>query len=183
MGWFDVTLVILEKAQNRNSFLSSFNEHLMTIDVKLDIEEGEFICYNDTQAGEEKEVTDLHNRMKTEDVLTLLSQWPGLGILSYRHPGFSHYITINYLTWDDNLIYGFTIGFNGKEVCLDPKKQQSRLLIDKICQLVNYRCAVGNIDNISDTYIDTSSELSSILKYIEKTTFELDKRKNTTNFN
>ncbi|KAB7531038.1 hypothetical protein F8C76_05945 [Flagellimonas olearia] len=149
----------------------------MSIDVKLDIEDGEFICYNDTRSGDEKEITDLYNGMKTEDVLRLLSQWPGLGILSYRHPSFSHYVTINYLTWDDNLINGFSIGFNGKEVCLDPKKKQSELLINKISQFVDYRFVVGNIYNV----IDTSNRLSRIVKYIEKTTFEFDKRKNTTN--
>lgn len=183
MGWFDVTQVILEKAQDRNTFLSSFNNRLMSLDIKLDIEDGEFIGYNDTNSGEEKEITDLDDGMKTEDVLKLLSQWPGLGILSYRHPNFLHYITIDYLTWDDNLVYGFTIGFNGKEVCLDPKKKQSRLLINEISQLVDYRCVVGNIDNVSSTYINTSNKLSSILEYIEKTTFEFDKRKNTTNRN
>ncbi len=181
MGWFDVTLVILDKPQDRDSFLPLFNERLKSIDVKLCIEDGEFICYNNTRSGEEREITDLYNGMKTEDVLMLLAQWPGLGILCYHHPNFSHYITLDYLTWDDNLIYGFTIGFNGKEVCLDQKKNQSRLLIEEIIQLIDYKCVVGNIDNVSNTYINTSDELSSILGYIEKTTFEFDKRKSTTN--
>ena len=92
-------------------------------------------------------------------------------------PGFP-----TYMEWlRDNLEEGDTIGFNGKEVCLDPKKNQRKLLIEEIVQLVDYKFVVGNIDNVSDTYINTSDKLSSILAYIEKTTFEFDKRKSTTN--
>ena len=180
MGWFDVTLVLLEEPQERDQFLGSFNEKLASVNVKLDIDDYEFITYNDTRFGEEKEVTALNEGMNTKDVLELLSKWPALGLLSYRHPDFSHCVTINYLSWDDNLIYGFTIGFNGKEVGYGPKEERSLELINQISDLVDYNYVIGSIDD--DVNIDFENDFSNVLKYIRSTKFgRIDKRKNTTN--
>lgn len=180
MGWFDVTFIILKDAQERKSFLTTFHTKLAKLNVHLDIDEGEFICYNDTRSGEEKEITDLSKDMSVEDVIDLLSEWPGLGILSYRHPDFSHYVTINYLTWDDKHIHGFTIGFNGKEVCLSPKQEKSIELINQLSELVDCKYVVGSIDD--DPGIDFNDDLPEIVKYIEQTKFKkIDKRKYTTN--
>ncbi len=180
MGWFDETLVILKEEQERNHFLKTFHEKLNALAVTLDIDDDEFICFNDTRNEEEKDLVDLSQDLKTEDVLKTLCQWPGLGILSYRHPNFSHYVSINYHTWNDDQIKAFVIGFNGKEVAFGTKEEKSLELILQISNLVDYECVVGSI--YDDVNIEFSRDLSDILKHISQTEFKrIDKRKHTTN--
>jgi hypothetical protein len=122
-----------------------------------------------------KKTVDLNETMSIETIIEILSSAPGLGLLSYRHPNFNHIVSINYLSWDDNLIHGFSIGFNGKEVCLGQKKEDSLSLIHEISELVDYKYVIGSI--YDDSNIRTEYELSSVLKYIEETTFSnIDKR-------
>lgn len=180
MGWFDQTLIILNEEQERNHFLASFHMNLASLNLKLDIGDDDFICYNDTRSGEEKDCENLSERMNSEDVLKLLSEWSGLGILSYRHPNFSHCVTIDYLTWNDNQVQALVIGFNGKEVGFGSKEEKSLELIHQISELVAFKCVVGNI--YDDVSIDFNRDLSDILEYIRQTKFNrIDKQNNTTN--
>lgn len=175
MGWFDVTLVLLKEGQNSELLLLNLHQKFETINLVLEIDDDEFIVFNDTQDGKEKEMVQLNSSMSVDKVLTLLCGWSGLGLLSYRHPKFEFPITLNFHTWDDKLIDGFTIGFNGHEV-LSKEKDKEQLIFD-IIGLADYKYAVGDIGNISDTYINLEQSLSSIIKYIENQRFEIDIRR------
>lgn len=176
MSWFDETLVILNVVQKRKAFLTDFHSRLALLNVNLELNNDAFICFNDTRTGEEKEPINLSDNEHVANVIQTLAEWPALGILTYRHPNFSHEITIDYLTWDDVDIHAFTIGFNGKEVCFNPKKEKSIALINQISDSVDYKYAVGNI--YGEIGINPNKDLSEILKYIEQTKFtNFDKRK------
>jgi len=113
--------------------------------------------------------------MEVEEVLRLLSEWPGLGLLSYRHPLFNFPVTINYHTWGDAGIDGFTISFNGKEL-LSKEKIKEQLILD-IISLVDYQYAVGDIGRQSSSYLDLAQSLSAIIESIEEGKFEMDFRR------
>lgn len=171
MGWFDVTFVLLKEKQVPLSFLLDLHKKFSTIHLALEIDDDEFIVFNDTQNGSEKENIDLNNAMLHEEVIRLLCDWQGLGLLSYRHPAFNFPITLNYLTWDDTFLGGFTIGFNGHEVSAKQNKKEQ--LIKAIISLVDYQFAIGDI---GDIYIGSGENLSEILRYIENQKFEIDLR-------
>lgn len=59
-----------------------------------------------------------------DEVLCSLCAWSGLGLLSYRHPKFEFPFTLNFHTWNDKLIDGFTIGFNGHEALVKGKEKE-----------------------------------------------------------
>ena len=175
MGWFDVTLVLLKERQNSKPFLVDLHRKLETIDFVLEINDEEFIVFNDTQDRREKETVHLTSSMSVNEVLGFLWTWSGLGLLSYRHPKVEFPITLNFHTWNDKLIDGFTIGFNGREV-LSKKKEKEQLIFD-ISGLVDYKYVVGDIGNVSDTYINLEQSLSAIIQYIESQKFEVEIRK------
>ena len=174
MSYFDTTLVLLKEGQIPKPFLKTLHEKLCDIGLNLEIDDEEFIVFNDTLNGEENEVFYLNHKMDLEQVLKHLSDWKGLGLLSYRHENFRFPVTIDFLTWDDNLLHGFTIGFNGKEVSLNKKVKEE--LIFEIIQFVEFKYVIGDISNVSNTYINLRQNLSEIINYIEKTNFDLDIR-------
>lgn len=55
MGWFDVTLVLLKERQNSKSFLVNLHLKFEIIKLVLEIDDDEFIVFNDTQDEREKE--------------------------------------------------------------------------------------------------------------------------------
>jgi hypothetical protein len=176
MGWFDVTLVLLKERQNSKSLLLNLHRKFETINLVIEIDDDVFIVFNDTRDGREKEIAHLNSSMSVDKVLSLLCDWPGLGLLSYRHPKFKFPITLNFHTWADELIDGFTIGFNGHEVLSKEKEKEKEQIIFDIIRFVDYKYAVGDIGNVSDTYINLEQPLSTIIKYIENKKFEMDIR-------
>jgi hypothetical protein len=175
MGWFDVTLVLLKEGQIPKPFLLNLHKKFEGINLNLIIEDDEFIIFNDTQDGKENEIFYLNNLMYLEQVLNHLCNWKSLGLLSYRHSNFRFPITIDFRTWNDNLLHGFTIGFNGKEAVLNEKTKE-QLILD-IINLVDFKYVVGDIANTSNTYINLEQSLPDIIAYIEKCKFDLDIRK------
>ncbi|MDX1958648.1 MAG: hypothetical protein SFU98_08755 [Leptospiraceae bacterium] len=115
MGWFDVSLVLLKERKIPKSYLLDLHRKFETISLDLEIDNEEFIIFNFTRDEKEKEIRYLNHSMSVNDVIGALCEWSGLGLLSYRHPKFNFPITICYRTWDDKLLDGFTIGFNGHE--------------------------------------------------------------------
>lgn len=175
MGWSDITLVLLNERQMPKSFLRDLHNKFEEINLVLEIDNYEFIVFNDTQDEKIKDPINLNNSMSVDEVISLICDWPGLGLLNYTHPKFKFSISINYRSWDDKLVDGFTIGFNGHEM-IYKEKIKEQLILD-IINLVHYKYVVGNIDNISNTYIDVRESLSLIIKQIENQKFEIDIRK------
>jgi hypothetical protein len=180
MGWFDCTLIILREGQARQPFLTDFHEKLASININLDISADEFIVFSDSRTAEEKEekeVAYLTENMSVQDALATLAAWPALGLLSYRHPNFSHYISISYISWDDVLIRSLSIAFNGKEVGFGKGLENSKLLIQEISQLLDYMYIVGDVEDVQE--VDSANKLSDILHYIEQSKFSnIDMRRN-----
>lgn len=175
MGWFDVTFVMLKERQIPKPFLLNLHKKFEEIGLVLEIEDDELIVFNDTQIGQENEPFYLNNLMSLEQVLDHLCNWPGLGLLSYRHSNFRLPVTIDFRTWDDNLLDGFTVGFSGREAVLNEKLKKE--LISDITKFVDFKFVVGDISNVSSTYINLELGLPEILEYIGKSKFELDIRK------
>ena len=176
MGWFDKALVIFKEAQDPKSFLLTFHEKLKSTKLQLEIDDYEFITYSDTRDNQEREFEDLDEGMTVEKVIDLLCDWPGLGLLGYRHEDFAHSISINYLTWDDHLMHGFSLGFFGKEFLSDQSREKRDQLIRSISELVDYRFVVGDVGDLSKNEINTRDELPAIIAFIEQRKFELDLR-------
>ena len=174
MGWFDVTLVLLKEKQLPISFLVDLHRNFKTINLKLEIDDYEFIVFNDTRDDKENQNKDLNKSMQSDEVIKHLCDWPGLGLLSYRHPDFNFSVTINYLTWDDKSINGFSIGFNGHEAAA--KQINKFQLINDIAGLVNYQYTIGDIGDCSDNYIDLRENLSEVIRHIKNRKFEIDLR-------
>ncbi|WP_028975147.1 hypothetical protein [Spirochaeta cellobiosiphila] len=175
MGWSNEYLVLLEAKQEPKSFLEDFHKNLESINIKLENEDGAFIVYNESQQGEEKEVSYINNPQSVSDIIASLYLWAPLGLLSYRHSEFCFALTINYLTWDDNKLDGFVIGFNGHEA--EWKIESIYKLVTQIAGLVDYKYTVGDIDRTSKTWIDLEQPLFKIIKEIETTKFTLDLRR------
>lgn len=165
MSFFSVTLLLFREKQTPASFLTALHRKLESISLAPDIDDQEFIVFNDTRSGQEKEHVDLHSSMQVQEVIDLLCSWPGLGLLSYRHPDFSFPITLNYHTWDDEHLQGITIGFNGHEASSNMQKKDQ--LVAQVMQLVEYQYVVDDIDHSSCTYIDLSEDLATIIRTIE----------------
>ncbi len=166
--------MILKERQVPKYFLLDLHKKFYEMNLALEIEDNELIVYNDTQNGLESEPFYLNNLMTLEQVLNHLCNWPGLGLLSYRHSNFRLPVTINFHTWDDNLLDGFTIEFDGSEVALNEKLKKE--LISDITTLVDFKYVVGDISNVSSTYINLQQSLPEILEYVEKWKFEIDIR-------
>lgn len=175
MGSFEESLVLLKEGQEPKPFISKLHQKLKDIDFILEIDDYEYIVFNDTRDEKEKEPISLKNSMSENEVIHELCSWKGLGLLSYRHPNFQFQVSINYVSWDDILINGFTISFYGKDVIFREKAKKDLLL--EIANLVDYKYVVGDIDNTSKTYIHLEQKLPKIINYIENHTFEIDIRK------
>ena len=174
MGWFDISLILLKEKQDPRSFLLEIDRKLKAISVLLEVDDSDIIVFNDTRDEKENDVFDLNQTMSAKDIYGKVCDWPGLGLLSYRHPDFSFPITINYHSWDDHLLDGFTIGFNGHEVI--NKSVQKAALIIAIGNLFESKFIVGDIGNASGNYIDLDQTLKEVLSYIEQHKFEIDQR-------
>ncbi len=175
MGWFDEYLVLLKERQTPKSFIIDLHKKFETINLNLIIDDQEFIVFSDTRDQKEKDIFDLTNSTTEEEVVDLLCEWPALGLLGYKHPKFSSSVAIIYHTWDDNLIDGFSISFNGHEASV--KEKETKQLVIAISNLVDYRYIVGDIGKVSSTYVDLDQDLSAVINYIENQKFEIDIRR------
>jgi hypothetical protein len=176
MGYFHTTLVLFKKKKDPKSFLENFHNSLKNIGITLEKDEHEIIVFNDSRTEEEKEPIELQELMTDEAVLHLVAAWKGLGMLSYRHPDFRFAFSINYLTWDDEAVDGFDIGFYGKELKTKEEEERHQDIILEIGKLVDYEYIVGDIGNTSNKYIDLRKDLNVIKKFIQKNSFEIDIR-------
>jgi len=173
MSSFDETLFLLKEKKEPKSFMMNFNEKLQSINVLLEKGEYEIVVFNDSRNDEEKEHMYLNESMTDEQIIDLVCSWKGLGLISYRHPDFSMPLSINYLTWDDEDIYGFIISFAGNDIVFEEEKHKK--FISKISEFIDYEYIVGDVDNFPGTYIWLQS-LDKIKELMLNISFKIDSR-------
>ncbi len=174
MSYYNGTLTLLKEKKEPKSFILDFNDNLKSIDVLLQKSDYEIIVFNDSRNEEEKEPIELDESMTDEYVIDLLCSWKGLGLLTYRHPDFKFEMHINYLTWDDEYIYGVKVSFAGNDLVYGGDKQKE--LIFKISEFIDYEYVVGDINENSQNYIDMEESLDEIKEHILKNSFKIDSR-------
>ena len=179
MGYFNKTLILLSEVQKPRKFLVDFHKILDSINLLPEIDEHEIIVFNDCRNGAEKEPIDLKSDMQLTQVIDLICSWKGLGLICYRHENFKFPIGINYITWDDQYVQGLTISVYGNDLITEQNQLDLNNLINNIINLIDYSFAVGDIGNLSKTYINLDQKIEEIIKYIELNNFEIDKRKRT----
>ena len=116
MSWFDVTFVLLKEKVDPLPFLVDFHKELAAINVVIDKSDQEFITFNDTKAGEEKEIVELNESMTIEEIIRQLCSWKALGLICYRHPDFKFPVSIHYLTWDERSLEGLRSGLTARTI-------------------------------------------------------------------
>lgn len=176
MGYFHQTLILFESPQDRIRWLPPFQEALRRISVVP--EETDIVVLNDMRNGKEKEPVVTAEYMLPEVALAHVMEWPGLGLLPYRHPYFNYEIGINYLTWNDREVDGMAVSFSGKDLKTPDRWQRQRALIEEIAHLTDYRYVVGDIGNAAEIHLDFEQSKSEIEAIIRQSTFEIDLRKN-----
>jgi hypothetical protein len=175
MSSFDVTLFLLKEKKEPRSFMIDFNEKLKSINVLLEKNDYEIIVFNDSRNEEEKEHIYLNESMTDEEIIDWVCSWKGLGLLSYRHPDFSMPLSINYLSWDDEYLYGFDVGFASTDTVF--KKEKHEKLMAKISEFIDYEYIVGNVENLDlpGNNIGLQS-LDKIKELILNNSFKIDSR-------
>ncbi|MFC3158687.1 hypothetical protein [Chryseobacterium arachidis] len=174
MSYFNGTLILLKDKKDPKLFMLDFNENLKSIDVLFQKSNYETIIFNDSRNEEEKEPIELNKSMTHEHIINLVCSWKGLGLLTYRHQDFEYEVWINYLTWDDEYIYGFVLFFAPKDTIYEDNRHEK--LIFKISEFVDYKYVVGDINEESKNYISMEEDLDEIEEHILKSSFEIDSR-------
>lgn len=175
MSSFDTTLFLLKEKKEPKSFMIDFNEKLKSINVLLEKNDYEIITFNDSRNEEEKEHIDLNESMTDEEIIDLVCSWKGLGLISYRHPDFRMPLSINYLTWDDEYLYGFDVGFASNDTVF--KEEQHEKLMTKISEFVDYEYVVGDMYSLDLPGGDVGLlSLDEIKGLIQNKSFKIDSR-------
>lgn len=172
MSSFDITLFLLKEKKEPKLFMIDFNEKLKSINVLLEKNDYEIIVFNDSRNEEEKEHMYLNESMSDEQIIDMVCSWKGLGLISYRHPDFSMPLSINYLTWDDKYLDGFSVGFASNDTIF--KEEQHEKLMTEISEFIDYEYVVGNIDSL-DWNIELLS-LDKIKELMLNNSFKIDSR-------
>lgn len=167
MGWSNSTLFLLKEKQPPKDFINALIEQLKTIGWRL-ASTAEFICFNDSVNGVEKETVYFEEEFSEQDIIDLLVSWKGLGMLEFFVPEFQFPVVISFLSWDDVSLEGFSINCNGKDKLFFYSPEKHRGLIDKIAGFVNFKLVAGNVDDYS-----YHSDLSSILQKAKENQFEI----------
>lgn len=175
MSSFDMTLFLLKEKKEPKSFMIDFNEKLKSINVLLEKNDYEIIVFNDSRDEEEKEHIYLNESMTDEEIIDFVCSWKGLGLISYRHPDFRMPLSINYLTWDDEYLYGFDVGFASNDTVF--KEEQHKKLMIEISEFIDFEYVVGNIDSLDLPGEDIGLlSLDKIKEQILSKSFKIDSR-------
>lgn len=84
-------------------------------------------------------------------------------------------LSINYLTWDDEYLYGFDVGFASNDTVF--KEEQHEKLMTKISEFVDYEYVVGDMYSLDLPGGDVGLlSLDEIKGLIQNKSFKIDSR-------
>lgn len=170
MASYNTTLILLDEREDTKNFLFLFHEQLKSLGILIE-KENSFLVYNEKKNHIEPSPIELTEDISDFEIINLLSQWKGLGILEYSHPDIEFIFSINYLSWDGIHIEGIDITAIDSFLLDDIISKKFNNIIFKIIKFLNYEIVVGNISNL-----DLTEDLESIKKIIRKKSFEIDSR-------
>ncbi|MBC9812475.1 hypothetical protein H9Y05_08315 [Crocinitomicaceae bacterium CZZ-1] len=167
MSWSNGTLFLLKEKQNPKDFVTELIERLKTIGWKLALSE-ESVCFNDSVSGEEKESVYFEEETSEEEIIDLLVSWKGLGMLVFFVPEFEFPVVVDFISWDDVSLGGFTVECNGKDNLFFSAPEKHKSIIYKIAEFARFKLVVGDVENYSVHY-----NLSAILEKAKENHFEI----------
>jgi hypothetical protein len=174
MGGFHTTFVLLKNKQEVKPFLLDFHKKLKRINVLLEKDEHEIVCFNDSKE-EEKEHIYLDENKTDEEIIDLICSWKALALVSYRHPDFRFPFSINYLTWDEETIQGIDIGFYDKEFRTIEADETHQKFIYEVAGLLDYDFFVGDFENPL-LYFKIDKNLDAIKEFVKNKKYTIDSR-------
>ena len=167
MGWSNSTLFLLKEKQNPKDFVTELIEKLKTIGWQLALRE-ESVCYTDSISREEKESVYLEEETSEQEIIDLLVSWKGLGALVFWVPEFEFSVVVDFISWDDVSLEGFSVECNGKDNLFFSAPEKHKNIIYKISEFVQFKLVVGDVENYSIHY-----NLPVILEKAKENHFEI----------
>jgi hypothetical protein len=167
MGWSNSTLFLLKEKQKPKDFVTELVKQLKTIEWTLALSE-ESVCFNDSVSGEEKESIYFEEETSEQEIIDLLVSWKGLGMLVFFVPEFEFPVVVNFLSWDDISLEGFSVECNGKENLFFSTADKHKTIIVKISEFISFKLIVGDVENYN-----YHNDLSAIHEKIKENHFKI----------